>query len=127
MAEFRTKVPIDAEAIPSPQFMNMARDKKFMSHKKTVVIALGGNALLRAGESLSQANQAKNVKMAVSSIAEVARENKWNIILTHGNGPQVGFLALQQEAFGLDVLTAETQGMIGCQLDEGLSNELPDK
>lgn len=97
------------------------------THKKTVVIALGGNALLRAGEPLSQAVQEKNVKLAVKSIAAVARESEWNIILSHGNGPQVGFLALQQEAFGLDVLTAETQGMIGCQLDESLSNELPNK
>lgn len=74
---------------------------------------------------MTQEVQAKNVEVAAKAIADVARDQDWNVIVTHGNGPQVGFLALQQSAFNLDVLTAETQGMIGSQLDEYLENELP--
>lgn len=100
---------------------------RFYGSKKTMVIALGGNALLREGEALSGATQMKNVESAVKAIAAIASDKEhWNIIVTHGNGPQVGFLALQQsESFSLDVLNAETQGMIGAQLDEALSNAIP--
>jgi len=87
---------------------------------------LGGNALLRQGESLTQEVQAKNIAIATEAIAEVARDQDWNVVITHGNGPQVGFLALKDAgSFELDVLTAETQGMIGAQLDEYLENALP--
>ena len=92
-----------------------------------MIIALGGNALLREGQDLSGETQMRNVEVATKSIASIAIDREhWNVIVTHGNGPQVGFLALQQaDSFSLDVLNAETQGMIGAQLDESLSNELP--
>jgi carbamate kinase len=90
-----------------------------------VVVALGGNAILREGESLTQENQERNIQLATRAIANVIKKGDWNVVVTHGNGPQVGFLALKQESFGLDVLTAETQGMIGWQLDEALESELP--
>jgi carbamate kinase len=94
-----------------------------------VVVALGGNALLRRGEAPESAAQRRNVDRAVTSIAELAREHE--VVLTHGNGPQVGLLALQSEAYGpvtpypLDVLGAESEGMIGYLLEQGLRNELP--
>jgi carbamate kinase len=63
------------------------------------------------------------------AIAKIAsKRESYNVVITHGNGPQVGYLALQQgetEAFHLDVLNAETQGMIGMQLDNHLESELP--
>ena len=94
-----------------------------------VVVALGGNALLRRGEAPESAAQRRNVDRAVASIAELAREHE--VVLTHGNGPQVGLLALQAEAYTqvpaypLDVLGAESEGMIGYLLEQGLRNELP--
>ena len=71
---------------------------------------------------MTQVAQAKNVRTATDAIAKIAtiasaQDQPWNIVLTHGNGPQVGFLALQQaESFSLDVLNAQTQGMIGAQV-----------
>ncbi len=96
-----------------------------------VVIALGGNALLRRGEPVSTKVQRKNMKRAGVAIAEIAREHK--IVITHGNGPQVGLLAMQEAAYGeffqnpLDVLGAETEGMIGFLIEQELSNQLPDR
>ena len=94
-----------------------------------VVIALGGNALLRRGERPSADVQQRNVEVAVTAVAEVAREH--DVVVTHGNGPQVGLLALQAAAYTeippypLDVLGAESEGMIGYLLDQGLTNRLP--
>ena len=96
-----------------------------------VVIALGGNALLRRGEALSAEAQRWNVGRAARAVAEVAREHE--VVVTHGNGPQVGLLALQDEAsesaagFPLDVLGAETEGMIGYLVAQELGNQLPDR
>ena len=96
-----------------------------------VVIALGGNALLRRGEPVSTKVQRKNMKRAGVAIAEVAREHK--IVITHGNGPQVGNLAMQEAAYGeffqnpLDVLGAETEGMIGFLIEQELNNQLLDR
>jgi carbamate kinase len=93
-----------------------------------VVTALGGNALLRRGEPSDVATQRGNVGTAVAAIAEVAAEH--DVVVTHGNGPQVGLLALQAEAYEgaapypLDVLGAESEGMIGYLLDQALVNEL---
>ncbi|HEY6890750.1 MAG TPA: carbamate kinase [Solirubrobacter sp.] len=93
-----------------------------------VVVALGGNALLRRGESADVVTQRANVATAVESIAELAAEH--DVVVTHGNGPQVGLLALQGEAYPaakcypLDVLGAETEGMIGYLLDQELVNRL---
>lgn len=94
-----------------------------------VVIALGGNALLRRGQPLSERNQRENVKIAARALARVAREHR--IVITHGNGPQVGLLALQSaayrdvEAYSLDVLDAESEGMIGYLIEQELGNLLP--
>jgi carbamate kinase len=94
-----------------------------------VVIALGGNALLQRGEPVSAEVQRKNMKRAGASIAEVAEEH--HVVLTHGNGPQVGLLALQEASYSdifqnpLDVLGAETEGMIGYLIEQELSNRLP--
>jgi carbamate kinase len=96
------------------------------------VIALGGNALLRRGQPLEADLQWQNVKVAASAIAELIREGH-EVIICHGNGPQVGLLALQSEAYEevrsypLDVLDAESQSMIGYMLQQSLHNELPDK
>ena len=94
-----------------------------------VVIALGGNALLRRGEPMDAAIQRANVKLAAEAVAAVAR--RYPVVLTHGNGPQVGLLALQAEAYRavspypLDVLDAETAGMIGYLLEQELGRHLP--
>jgi len=94
-----------------------------------VVIALGGNALLKRGEPVSAAVQRKNMREAGASIAEVAGSH--HVVLTHGNGPQVGLLALQEASYSdlfqnpLDVLGAETEGMIGYLIEQELSNRLP--
>jgi carbamate kinase len=93
-----------------------------------VVVALGGNALLRRGEPLDASVQRANVTIAASAVAELAREHR--VVLTHGNGPQVGLLALQNEAYGdvtpypLDVLDAETEGMVGYLLEQELGRHL---
>ncbi len=96
-----------------------------------VVMALGGNALLRRGEPLTEAVQRRNVKVAAEAVAQVAAQHQ--AIVTHGNGPQVGLLALESEAYeevppyGLGVLGAESQGMIGFLLEQALRSRLPDK
>jgi carbamate kinase len=93
-----------------------------------IVVALGGNALLRRGEPPEAAGQIRNVRAAAHALAPVARAHQ--VIVTHGNGPQVGFLALQSEAHGaagrypLDVLGAQTQGMIGYMIEDELRDEL---
>jgi carbamate kinase len=98
-----------------------------------LVVAIGGNALLRRGEVLSAANQLANVVIAATQLAKVAAVH--DLVLTHGNGPQVGLLALQANAYALvdakvgdyplDVLGAETEGMIGYLLEQELANRLP--
>jgi carbamate kinase len=93
-----------------------------------VVAALGGNALIRRGQRADVAVQRANVAAAVDAIADLAREHA--VVVTHGNGPQVGLLALQTEAYSavapypLDVLGAESEGMIGYLLDLELVNRL---
>jgi carbamate kinase len=92
------------------------------------VVALGGNALLRRGEPLDAALQRANVKIAAESLAEIAAEHP--MVITHGNGPQVGLLALQNEAYEpvapypLDVLDAETEGMVGYLLEQELGRHI---
>jgi carbamate kinase len=94
-----------------------------------VVAALGGNALLRRGQELSAENQRENARAACQALAPVALEHE--LVLSHGNGPQVGLLALQGsaykdvEVYPLDVLGAQTEGMIGYILEQELGNELP--
>jgi carbamate kinase len=94
-----------------------------------VIVALGGNALLKRGEEMSAANQRKNAKVAAEALAPLCVTNE--VVITHGNGPQVGMLALQELAFDevedypLDVLGAETEGMIGYMIEQELGNVLP--
>lgn len=94
-----------------------------------VVVALGGNALLRRGQDLTDENQRENVAVACDELAPIALEHE--LVISHGNGPQVGLLALQGEAYAkvpaapLDVLGAQTQGMIGYLVEQELGNRLP--
>lgn len=94
-----------------------------------VVVALGGNALLRRGELPTEAAQRARVSAAAAITAVLAHDHE--VILTHGNGPQVGLLALEAEAYGeieaygLDVLNAESQAMIGYLLETALRSHLP--
>ena len=93
------------------------------------MVALGGNALLRRGEAADAGVQKRNVATAVRAVAEIARSA--HVVVTHGNGPQIGLLALQGEAYRevsgypLDILGAETEGMVGYLLEQGFENELP--
>lgn len=95
-----------------------------------IVIALGGNALLRRGETPDAAAQIANVEIAVKHLAPLAEKHE--VVITHGNGPQVGVLALQSandsnlsQPYPFDTLGAETQGMIGYWLLQSLQNNLP--
>ncbi|MBE1546452.1 carbamate kinase [Mycobacterium sp. OAS707] len=94
-----------------------------------IVIALGGNALLRRGQPMTADNQRANIRIAAERIAEVAPGNE--IVIAHGNGPQVGLLALQAAAYHdvapypLDVLGAQTEAMIGYVIEQELGNLLP--
>lgn len=94
-----------------------------------IVIALGGNALLKRGEEMSAENQRKNVRVAATQMAKISPGNE--LVIVHGNGPQVGLLALQGAAYTdvaaypLDVLGAETEGMIGYMIEQELGNVLP--
>lgn len=93
-----------------------------------VVVAVGGNALLRAGEPFDTETQRRHVAEAAEVLARIAREHE--LVVTHGNGPQVGWLAQQsQERAGggrpLDVLDAETEGMIGYWIEQELASRLP--
>jgi carbamate kinase len=93
-----------------------------------IVIALGGNALLRRGQPLTEENQLDNIKRATIQLAHLATD--YQLVITHGNGPQVGLLALQNAAdvsftsYPLDLLGAETDGMIGYLLEQELANQL---
>ncbi|WP_299788439.1 carbamate kinase [uncultured Marivita sp.] len=94
-----------------------------------VVAAIGGNALLQRGEPLTAERQRANVRVAATALAQIVRAGH-QLIVTHGNGPQVGLLALQgaaykpDEAYPLDVLGAETEGMIGYLIEQELENAL---
>jgi carbamate kinase len=95
-----------------------------------VVMALGGNALLRRNEPLELELQRQHLMRAVSrAVAPICREHQ--VVITHGNGPQIGLLALQMAAYrrvrpySLDVLSAESAGMIGYLIQQELANELP--
>lgn len=93
-----------------------------------VVLALGGNAILRRGESPSAEVQLENVARAAAIVARIAEAHE--VVLTHGNGPQIGLLALQSAAYRevpaypLDVLGAQTEGMLGYMLEQALLRHL---
>jgi carbamate kinase len=94
-----------------------------------VVAALGGNALLRRDEALTAQNQRENAAKAAAALARIVRAGH-DLVVTHGNGPQVGLLALQglaykpDEVYPLDVMGAETEGMIGYLIEQELENAL---
>lgn len=98
-----------------------------------IVVALGGNALLQRHQPLTADHQLDNIRIAAAQLARVAAAHE--LVLTHGNGPQVGLLALQGSAYSevnaevqtypLDVLGAQTEGMIGYLLEQELANLLP--
>lgn len=95
-----------------------------------IVAALGGNALLKRGQKPDADVQAENVRLAVEALTPVARDHE--LVVTHGNGPQVGVLALQSASdpnlttpYPFDVLGAQTQGMIGYWLLQAMQNHLP--
>lgn len=93
-----------------------------------LLVALGGNALIRKGQRGTIAEQFENLKLPLSQIARLSR--RYRIIITHGNGPQVGNLMLQQELsdtipkLPLEILVAQTQGQIGYMIESTLDNEL---
>jgi carbamate kinase len=94
-----------------------------------ILVALGGNALLRRGEPMTAYAQRANVRVAAEALAAIHPGNQ--LVVTHGNGPQVGLLALQgaaydpNEIYPLDVLGAETEGMIGYMIEQEMGNLLP--
>ena len=94
-----------------------------------IVVALGGNALLRRGQPMTAENQLGNIRIAATQLARLAASHQ--LVITHGNGPQIGLLALQSaaytasETYPLDVLGAQTDGMIGYLLEQELANQLP--
>lgn len=94
-----------------------------------IVIALGGNALLRRGEEMTANNQRENIRIAARALAPIIEEHE--VVISHGNGPQVGLLSLQSaaykevEEYPLDILGAQTQGMIGYMIEQELGNLLP--
>ena len=96
--------------------------------KPILLVALGGNALIRKGESGTIAEQFANLKVPARQIARLARD--FRVIVTHGNGPQVGNLLLQQECcdavprLPLEILVAQTQGQIGYMIEATLDEEL---
>jgi carbamate kinase len=97
-----------------------------------VVVALGGNALLRRGEPPDSEVQAHHITAAVEALAPIVREHE--LVVTHGNGPQIGLLALESardpslaHPYPLDVLGAQTQGMVGYWLLQALENVAPDR
>ena len=91
--------------------------------KMLVVAALGGNALLRRGEAMTADAQRRNVELAASALAKIIRAGH-QLVITHGNGPQIGLLAMQSDAWPLDLLGAETDGMIGYMIEQALENAL---
>lgn len=95
-----------------------------------VVIALGGNAILQPQQKATFENQLENVRISSEVIARII-QNGHQVIITHGNGPQVGNILRQNEEakevvppFPLDVCSAESQGFIGYMMDQTLKNEL---
>jgi len=95
-----------------------------------IVVAVGGNALLARGESPDAEIQQRHIRVAVDALAPLARDDQ--LVITHGNGPQVGLLALESATdpalarpYPLDVLGAQTQGMIGYWLLQGFQNAVP--
>lgn len=98
--------------------------------RRLMVVALGGNALLRRGQALTESNQRQNIRAAARALLPLAEHD---LVITHGNGPQVGLLALEAacytgvEPYALDVLGSESEGMIGYLVEQELGNVLPEE
>lgn len=109
----------------------MTEDTPSRNGRPRLVVALGGNALLRRGEPMTAEIQRAHAGEAMAAVAVLAETHE--VVLTHGNGPQVGLLALQASAYRdvppypLDVLGAESEGMIGYVLEQELQNRVPDR
>ena len=94
-----------------------------------VVVAIGGNALLKRGEPMTADAQRQNVRIAAEALVPIAENHR--LVITHGNGPQVSLLALRgasykpDEVYPLDVLGAETEGMVGYMIEQEFGNLLP--
>ncbi|KAF0217247.1 MAG: carbamate [Geobacteraceae bacterium] len=101
---------------------------KGISERQTLLVALGGNALIRNGEEGTIEEQFANLKVPMGQIARLSRN--YRVIITHGNGPQVGNLLLQQECcdavpkLPLEILVAQTQGQLGYMIESTLESEL---
>lgn len=101
---------------------------KSMTKKEVLLVALGGNALIRKGETGTATEQFRNLKIPIRQIARLSQS--YSIVITHGNGPQVGNLLLQQEccdavpALPLEILVAQTQGEIGYMIESTLDSQL---
>lgn len=99
-----------------------------MPRAKTLIIALGGNALIRPGQKGTASEQLENIRIPMRQVAQLSAD--YNIVVTHGNGPQVGDLLLKQEAaknvtpMPLGILVAGTQGEIGFMIESVLDEEL---
>ena len=110
-------------------FPNISVYEYYLERKMRIVVALGGNALLKRGEPMTAENQLNNVKIAAKALAELAKDHE--IVIAHGNGPQVGLLALQAasyetvDAYPLDILGAESVGQIGYMIEQQMGNILP--
>lgn len=108
--------------------MRTMGSQKQHSQKQVLLVALGGNALIRKGQRGTIEEQFENLRLPVRQIAHLSRQ--YRIIITHGNGPQVGDLLLQQECCSdvprlpLEILVAQTQGQIGYMIEATLDNEL---
>lgn len=114
-----------------PRFDRSGEGTPILPDPMRVVVALGGNALLRRDEEPSARTQRVNIYRAAAALGDLGGEH--DLVVTHGNGPQVGLLALQGEMdedtppFPLDVLGAETEGMLGYMISQQLKNTLPDR
>ena len=106
----------------------MERSPRSTGPKEVVLIALGGNALLRDGQAGSAEEQFENLRVPIRQIARIS--DRYRIIITHGNGPQVGNLLLLEECCAvvprmpLEILVAQTQGQIGYMIESTLDEEL---
>ena len=136
LAQITTKFALRAFAVPKSclitRGMASFRDEIFpKATTRHIVVALGGNALLKRGEAMTQYNQQQNIRQGVASLSQIVKD--YDVTLVHGNGPQVGLLVLQGDEYlkktgiepmQLDVLDAETEGMVGYLIEQELQSHI---